>query len=161
VVEYPTVPKQRPDRTAALRAAGLDPARKHVLNVGLFTPGKNQGEAFEIARLLPDVEFHFVGNTAGNFRDYWEPLIQSKPANCHVWGERSDVDAWYSACDLFLFTSIRELNPLVVKEAMAWGLPVVMHDLPVYCGGYKEGRQVSFLTADRERNAQIINERLK
>ena len=34
---------------------------KHVLNVGLWTSRKNQAEVIEYAKLLPDVQFHFVG----------------------------------------------------------------------------------------------------
>jgi autotransporter strand-loop-strand O-heptosyltransferase len=134
IVEYTVEPHKRPDRTEALGKLGLDPVQKHILNVGLFTPGKNQAEAFELARRLPDLQFHFVGNQAPNFADYWEPLLKNKPDNCILWGERADVDAFYSAMDLFLFTSKFELNPLVVKEALSWGMPVLMRALPTYDG---------------------------
>jgi autotransporter strand-loop-strand O-heptosyltransferase len=134
IVEYTVEPHKRPDRTEALTNLGLDPLDKHILNVGLFTPGKNQAEVFDLARRLPDLKFHFVGNCAPNFKDYWEPLLKDKPANCILWGERADVDAFYSAMDLFLFTSKFELNPLVVKEALSWGMPVLMRALPTYDG---------------------------
>jgi glycosyltransferase involved in cell wall biosynthesis len=166
VVEYPVEAKERPVRWAALAQLGLNPNETHVLNVGLFTPGKNQGEAFDLAMafvpwdsgLARNVKFHFVGNRAPNFKDYWASLQQ--PPNCVLWGERSDVDAFYSACDLFLFTSLNELNPLVVKEALGWQMPVLMRDLPTYCGSYKAGDQIAFLTSDRAANVRLINERL-
>jgi len=52
---------------------------KHILVVGLFTPNKNQGYAFELARYLDKnikdkIVFDFVGNYAKNFEDYWKPL---------------------------------------------------------------------------------------
>jgi glycosyltransferase involved in cell wall biosynthesis len=58
---YPTKKHKRPDRIETLMDLNLDPSIKHVLNVGLFTPGKNQGEIFEIARKLKDekIQFHF------------------------------------------------------------------------------------------------------
>ena len=96
---------ERPDRTSGLQGLGLDPDKKHVLNVGLFTRRKNQGEIFELAKKLPDIQFHFIGNQAGNFADYWQPLMKTKPDNCTVWGERNDMDLFYSCMDLFLFTS--------------------------------------------------------
>jgi glycosyltransferase involved in cell wall biosynthesis len=158
VVQYPVEPRQRPGRFAALRRIGLDPESRHVLNVGLFTPGKNQGAAFEIARKMAqhDIFFHFIGNQAPNFEPYWSKL--EAPQNCFVWGERPDVDDFYAACDLFLFTSLAELNPLVLKEAMAWGLPVLMRDLPTYCGAYSEGPKLRFLTGVIERDAEAVYE---
>jgi hypothetical protein len=54
----------------------LDPEWKHIINIGLFTSGKNQGYAFEIARLLQEhkIMFHFIGNQASNFINYWNQL---------------------------------------------------------------------------------------
>ena len=104
----------------------------HVLNVGLWTPGKNQGEAVELARQMPDVQFHFVGNQAGNFQHYWEPLMKDLPPNVHVWGERNDVDEFMAGANLFLFNSTFECNPLVIREAIGHGLPIIARNLPQY-----------------------------
>ena len=41
VLEYPIGVKSRGDRTKALNKLGLDPSKKHVVNVGLFTPRKH------------------------------------------------------------------------------------------------------------------------
>ena len=105
---------------------------KHVLNVGLWTPGKNQKEAVELAKQMPDVNFHFVGNQAGNFQDYWEPIMKDVPTNVHVWGERNDVGTFMQAADLFLFNSTFECNPLVIREAIGYGLPIIARNLPQY-----------------------------
>jgi hypothetical protein len=45
-IEY----KERQNREEGLVKLGLDPNIKHVLNVGLFTPRKNQAEIFEYAK---------------------------------------------------------------------------------------------------------------
>jgi autotransporter strand-loop-strand O-heptosyltransferase len=105
---------------------------KHVLNVGLWTPGKNQGEAVELAKQMPDVQFHFVGNQAGNFQHYWEPVMKDVPDNVHVWGERNDVADFMAGADLFLFNSTFECNPLVIREAIGHGLPIIARNLPQY-----------------------------
>jgi autotransporter strand-loop-strand O-heptosyltransferase len=136
VLEYP-IENKIPSKAEKLYEKimlGMDPQKKHVLNVGLWTPGKNQGEGVEIARQLPDIEFHFVGNQAINFKHYWEPLMVDLPANVHVWGERSDVDKFMTACDIFMFNSTWECNPLVVRQAASHGLPILARDLPQYCG---------------------------
>jgi autotransporter strand-loop-strand O-heptosyltransferase len=148
VVDIQLPKRVRPDRVEALGRLGLDPGRRHVLNVGLFTPGKNQKQIFEIARKLSDLTFHFVGNQAGNFAAYWEPLMAQKPDNCIVWGERSDVDQFYASMDLFLFTSTLEFNPIVIKEALSWQMPVIMRDLETYCGAYELNPLVTFFDDD-------------
>jgi autotransporter strand-loop-strand O-heptosyltransferase len=111
---------------------------KHVLNVGLWTSGKNQAEGIEIARKYPDMTFHFVGNQAGNFQDYWEPLMKNLPSNVKVWGERKDIDTFMEMADIFMFNSTLELNPLVLREAIGHGLPIIARNLPQYAGMYDD-----------------------
>ena len=111
---------------------------KHVLNVGLWTKGKNQAEGIEIARKYPDFKFHFVGNQAGNFQDYWEPLMKDLPPNVKVWGERKDIDSFMEMADIFMFNSTLELNPLVLREAISYGLPIIARNLPQYGGMYDD-----------------------
>ena len=118
---------------------------KHILNVGLFTPGKNQGELFEIARKNPENHYHFVGNQADNFKPYWEPLMKNRPDNCYVWGERDDVDNFYKACDEMYFSSLFELNPLCVKEALSYGLPIKMRKLHTYGTDYDKNPLITFI----------------
>jgi len=108
----------------------------NVLNVGLWTKGKNQAEAIEIARKYPDVIFHFVGNQAPNFKDYWQPLMENLPSNCIVWGERDDVSEFMYFCNYFMFNSTHECNPLVLKEAISHGMKIFAHSLPQYGGMY-------------------------
>lgn len=157
--EYPIEKLKRGSRSRALEELELDPGYVHVLNVGLFTPGKNQGEIFEIAKKFQDhkVLFHFVGNQAENFEHYWRPLMMNKLENCKVWGERDDVYKFMRACDIFYFSSTYELNPLVVKEALSWNMPVLMYNLDTYMGAYDEAKNVIFL--DRTKNLEV-NEKL-
>jgi autotransporter strand-loop-strand O-heptosyltransferase len=140
VLEYP-IENKVPSKAEKLYekiALGMNPLKTHVLNVGLWTPGKNQGEGVEIARQLPDIEFHFVGNQAVNFKHYWEPFMTDLPDNVHVWGERSDVDKFMTACDVFMFNSTWECNPLVVRQAASHGLPILARNLPQYVGMFDD-----------------------
>jgi autotransporter strand-loop-strand O-heptosyltransferase len=117
---------------------GLDLFKTHVLNVGLWTSGKNQGEGVEIARNLweknKDVHFHFLGNQAPNFEDYWSPIMQNLPPNVTVWFERNDVDDFMKACDVLMFNSTWECNPLVIREAASYGMKIMTRNLPQYMG---------------------------
>lgn len=134
VIQFPIDP-QIPTAAQKLEAKwqlGMDSIKKHVINVGLWTPGKNQAEGLALAKKLPNVEFHFIGNQAGNFIEYWEPLMKDIPDNVTIWGERTDVDVFMKAADAFLFNSVNECNPLVLREAISYGLPVLARNLPQY-----------------------------
>jgi glycosyltransferase involved in cell wall biosynthesis len=159
VIEFPPKWKKRSEN---LRKLNLDPSFKHVLNVGLFTSGKNQGEAFEIARKLQNhkIQFHFVGNQAGNFKDYWEPIMQNKPENCIVWGERSDVEDFYRAMDLFLYTSKWENRPLSILEALNHDMPTLIHNLHNYADDFARYELVDFLSNNLDSNANLVLEKL-
>ena len=105
--------------------------------------------------------FHFVGNQADNFKSYWMPLLQDKPDNCILWGERNDVERFYDACDIFLFTSMgfrfdKELNPLVIKEALIAQIPLLMFPLDVYCGKYDNEPLIKYLNGDANIDAETV-----
>lgn len=163
LLEYPIEKKERPDREQALLDLGLDPDKKHIINVGLFTPGKNQGELIEYAKNLQEfpIEFHFIGNTAPNFQEYWEPLLENPPSNCRIWGERHDVDTFYKCADLFVFTSKLELNPIVIKESLSWNLPILMRRLETYLDGYDNEPLVKYLCETPKDNIDMIKKILK
>lgn len=136
------------DKEEARKELGFEDGWKHVLNVGLFAPGKNQKEIFQIAEELKEykIKFHFVGNQAGNFESYWKPLMENKPDNCIVWGERNDVDTFYKASDAFYFSSILELNPLSIKEALSYKLPSLFRRLDTYLDTYDTNPLVHYIT---------------
>lgn len=147
LLEYPIMPKslKKSHRSEAIQRLGFNPNKINVLNVGLWTKGKNQGEGIEIARKFADIDFHFVGNQAENFKEYWQPLMNDLPKNVKVWGEQSNIDDFMIASDMFMFNSINECNPLVLKEAISHGLPIYAHNLPQYCGIYDKYISDSFV----------------
>lgn len=153
LVEYPIENKiKTKTREQALEILGLDPKLKHIINIGLFTPRKNQAEVIEYARLLKDypIQFHFIGNHADNFSYYWEPLMKDFPSNCKWWNERSDIDSFFEAADLFLFTSRgsnsdKETMPLVIREALGWNIPSLIYNLPVYLNYFDKYNNIKYL----------------
>ena len=138
VLEFPIEKRFRTkkDQESAQKELGLSLDRTHIINVGLWTSGKNQVEGIEIARLLekshPGLQFHFIGNQAPNFRQYWEPVMNNLPSNVKIWGERSDVSTFMKATDVFMFNSTWECNPLVLREAASYGLKILSRNLPQY-----------------------------
>ena len=158
--EYP-VEKITYDKDFYKKELEFDLDKKHILHVGLFTPGKNQKDIIELARICKDDNFifHFVGNQAENFRGYWEPLMLNFPDNCIWHGERADVDKFYMASDLFYFPSLFELNPLSVKEALSYSLPVMINKLDTYNGSYDYFGQISSNQYENRNNIiEIFND---
>jgi glycosyltransferase involved in cell wall biosynthesis/predicted O-methyltransferase YrrM len=160
--EYP-IEDLKPNRNKAKEILKLDSDWKHVLMVGLFSPGKNQAEIFSVARQLEKykIKFHFVGNQAMNFEHYWLPLMKDKPDNCVVWGERTDTDTFYEACDLFYFSSTLELNPLSIKEALSWKLPSLFRRLHTFLDTYDSNPLVTYIDDDLNITKRKILEILK
>jgi len=138
VLQFPIENKVPTDeeKLEAKLSLGMDLNKKHVINVGLWTSGKNQKEGVEVAKSLeesnPEIQFHFIGNQAPNFEDYWGPVMENLPSNITVWGERSDVDTFMKAADLFMFNSTWECNPLVLREATSYGLKILTRNLEQY-----------------------------
>ena len=161
VWEYP-IEEFNFDKNSAQKDLNFDQSYEHILMVGLFTSGKNQGEIFSIARQLEKykIKFHFVGNQAGNHKDYWSPLMKDKPSNCIVWGERDDVDKFYQACDLFYFSSKLELNPLSIKEAISYKMPCIFRKLETYLNTYDDHPLVTYIDDDLKNTKRIILEKL-
>ena len=138
VIEHPIENKvpTLEEKRQAKEVLGLDPNKKHIINVGLWTSGKNQKEGVELAKQLeqsnPEIQFHFIGNQAINFAEYWGPIMSDIPSNVTVWGERHDTDLFMRAADVFMFNSTWECNPLVVREAISHGLKIISRNLPQY-----------------------------
>ena len=159
IIEHEIIAGER--NRNGLNRLGLDPNKKHVVQVGLFSRRKNQSETFQLARLMPDVMFHFIGNQTENYGDYWKPLLENKPDNCIIWGERSDADTFYSCMDAVIFPSKgdygdRETNPLVIRESIAWKTPLFLRDLPFYMDMYRESELVKFMSDDLIKSAAIL-----
>lgn len=166
VVEYP-IDNKIADKQQCQIDLGFDPEWKHVINVGLFTPRKNQAEVFKYAELFKDqkIKFHFIGNQADNFKFYWEPLMQNVPLNCIIWSERSDTDKFYQAADLLLFTSKGntgdiETSPIVIREGISWNCPTLIYNLPTYLSMYDQYSNIEYLTNNIEDNKNLILKKL-
>lgn len=133
--------------------------KKNILNVGLWTPGKNQEEVIRLAKIFEKEYsdgycFHFIGNQASNFEDYWGPLTHNLPNNVKIWGEQSNVEAFIKHSDAVIHTSLFELNPLILKEARSYGKKLVLRYLPTYNRTYNS--LALYLTDNDRKNVESI-----
>jgi len=126
------------DRVAARRAAGFDPRRRLVAQVGRLTAQKDYptflAAAARVATQVADVDFLVVGD--GELRGELEAEVGRLDLGGRVrfLGLRHDVPALLGAVDVLALTSRWEGLPNVVIEAMATGAVAVATDV----GGARE-----------------------
>ncbi len=121
-----------PDKTMQRRKLGLPDDALVIAHVGRFIVAKNHRfllQVFgELAKIKPQSRLLLVGD--GELRSETEALAASMAIadRVHFLGLRADVAAILAAADVFLFPSAFEGLGLVVIEAQAAGLPVVIAD---------------------------------
>jgi len=137
-IDLTAMPAFELDRQAARTAAGLDPARRVVAQVGRLTAQKDYPTFLQAAAAIapdyPDVDFLVVGT--GELRAELEALSSRLGLGDRVrfTGLRHDVKAMLGGVDVLALTSRFEGLPNVVLEAMAAGAVVVATDV----GGCRE-----------------------
>ena len=119
------------DRSEVRTALGIPPEQKILLYVGRLAREKNLEVLFEMAAMAfqkdPSLRLWLVGD--GPFREGCAAMVRRLGIGDRVrfvgFIPRPEVDQYYEAADLFVFSSITETQGLVVQEAMAYGVPAV------------------------------------
>ena len=160
IVEMQIQAKERPSREQALSSLDLDPSYFHVLNVGLFNEFKNQKYIFELANELrhEKIKFHFIGNDCW-LKNCGIPEDFLKLPNCVIHGEKNNVDEYMAATDLFLFPSLKELNPICLKEALSWQMPVFAYNLDSYKGAFDSNPLFNYIQGDNVKQFLVKQKR--
>ncbi|MEZ0327435.1 MAG: glycosyltransferase [Fimbriimonas sp.] len=120
------------DRAEARTALSIPPEQRILLYVGRLAKEKNLGVLLEAAALAlsadPSLRLWLVGD--GPYRAECIQIARELGIGDRVrfvgFVERSKLDLYYAAADLFLFASITETQGLVIQEAMTHGLPAVV-----------------------------------
>jgi len=110
---------------------GIAPDQKVMLYVGRLAKEKNLLLLLEMAARVmqrdPLVRLMLVGD--GPFRAECTSLVRQAGIGDRVrfvgFVPRAEVDRYYSASDLFVFSSITETQGLVVQEALSYGVPAI------------------------------------
>jgi 1,2-diacylglycerol-3-alpha-glucose alpha-1,2-galactosyltransferase len=109
-----------------------------VVGVGQVQPRKRVDLYQKAAKELPDVQFYWVGGMPfkrlAADHGAMQRMMDHPPANLHVTGviPREEVRDYYWAADLFWLPSVQETFGIVIVEAAAAGLPVLLRDLEQY-----------------------------
>jgi glycosyltransferase involved in cell wall biosynthesis len=110
---------------------------------GSFKPQKNHPLLLKAARYVldggaPNARFIFIGDElhgGGSGSLPYKQMVQEMVDelglrnHCRFFGNRSDVERYYPACDLTVLPSLFEGTPNVALESMACGVPVVATDV--------------------------------
>ena len=127
------LPACQPDRAGQRRRLGLPQDVPLTLFVGNDYEKKGLPALLQVLVDLPDLHLAVVGNGAHipAFRKRVESLGVAE--RVYFLGSLSDVGPAYEAADLLVHPTTEDTYAMVVLEALAHGLPVVV-SAPAYCG---------------------------
>ena len=119
----------------------LSLTRFTIIASGNVIPRKGVVDFVEVARTLPQFDFVWYGQRWKflAFHPRLEQKIKERPQNLLMPGFVHDMQAALSGGDLFFFPSHGETGSIVLLEAAACGLPLIVRDLPEYRGWLEDG----------------------
>ncbi|MCM1054532.1 MAG: glycosyltransferase [Bacteroides sp.] len=87
----------------------------------------------ELVKIMPDAKLYIVGSS--DDEKYIESLKNriaklELENNVIMTGFTSDVETYYKTCSIFLSCSSHEGAPMTLCEALSFGMPIVMYELP-------------------------------
>ncbi|MDL4842589.1 glycosyltransferase family 4 protein [Aquibacillus rhizosphaerae] len=110
--------------------------KKVVISVGHFMERKGIDDFILLAKQLPDYQFYWFGHTSMNLVPVKikRAMQQEDIPNLHFPGfiNREELRDAYCGSDLFLFLTHEETEGIVLLEALAAKLPVLVRDIPIY-----------------------------
>lgn len=113
----------------------LKPTDKVVIGVGLLFKRKGLHDFIEVAKHFKDVKFIWFGHlTRIATSTAILKAIKNKPDNVIMPGyiAGSIIKGAYASANLMFFPSYEETEGIVVLEALAAKLPLLIRDIPVY-----------------------------
>lgn len=103
-----------------------------VGSTGLVIPRKGTKTFISLAEKFTENKFVWFGKIYSSFLA--EPLPKNLPSNVNFTGYVNDIVEAYNSIDIFIFPSYEENEGMVILEAAAIGLPILVRDIPVYEG---------------------------
>ncbi len=133
------------DRNHFREKFGYGKDDKIIMSAGLIIDRKGIEDFVKLAEYLPQYKFIWFGETnlytvPGRIRK----AVKTKVPNLRFAGyvTKEILREAYGSCDLFLFPSKEETEGIVVLEALAMKIPVLLRDIPVYSDWLEKGKQV-------------------
>lgn len=122
----------------------LKPTDSVVIGIGLLFERKGLHDFIEVARQMPEVTFIWFGTLNKAMQTKLiKQAIENKPNNVIMPGYIAGdiIKGAFTSADCLLFPSYEETEGIVVLEAMASRLPVIVRDIGVY-DDFTHGKEV-------------------
>ncbi|MBV7274018.1 glycosyltransferase [Clostridium sp. PL3] len=123
----------------------LSDDQKIVISVGHYIERKGIGDFVKLAKRMPEVTFFWFGYTNPNLiPDTVRESISTAPQNVIFPGYicRDELRDAYSGSDLFLFLTHEETEGIVLLEALAMKIPILIRDIPIYREHFSDGKEL-------------------
>lgn len=120
----------------------FDESDKIIMSVGLYIERKGILDFVEMAKKLPEYKFIWFGYTNLNTVPIKiKEAVETKLDNLYFPGyvPREILKGAYSGADLFWFPTYEETEGIVLLEALAMKIPVLVRDIPIYEGWFQDG----------------------
>ena len=145
---------------------GFTSEDKIIISVGHYMNRKGIKDFVQLAKEFPQYQFIWFGYTppAARTPDVNEAL-KTKLPNLHLPGlatQEALKDA-YSGSDLFLFLTHEETEGIVLLEALAMKLPVLIRDIPIYQDWFTDGEnayKADTIDGFKEKISDILEDKL-
>ncbi|MFJ7971963.1 glycosyltransferase family 4 protein [Psychrobacillus sp. NPDC096389] len=114
---------------------GLGEHDKVIMSVGLYIERKGILDFVELAKSMPEYTFIWFGYTNINVVSAKvKAAVETILPNLFFPGyvDREQLRDAYSGSDLFLFLTHEETEGIVLLEALAMKIPVLVRDIPIY-----------------------------
>jgi len=126
------VPAKRSNSTSFLEENSIE-AGQYLLSVGRLTPEKGFEYLIQAANRLPQVQQVVIAGTHDHQSSYFEQLVKLDKGKKVVFtgyttGE--NLRQLYTHARLYVLPSVNEGFPMVLLEAMSYGLPLAVSDIP-------------------------------
>ena len=157
-IELEFFKKNEEEGRAFRKNFGFSKDDKIIMAVGLYIERKGILDFVEMARRLPEYKFIWFGYTNLNTIPIKiREAVETKLDNLYFPGyvPREVLKGAYSGADLFWFPTHEETEGIVLLEALAVKIPVLIRDIPIYEGWFIDGVNVYKATTNDEFEEKI------
>jgi 1,2-diacylglycerol-3-alpha-glucose alpha-1,2-glucosyltransferase len=133
-------------RVATRQKFGLDSIV--VGTIGQVQPRKGVDTFLRLADRFSNLQFIWFGNFFSKL--IVKPLPANLPKNTQFTGFVENILKAFNTLDIFIFPSYEENQGMVILEAAAVGLPILVRDIPAYNGWLVHGENCLKAKTDEE-----------
>lgn len=118
---------------------------KIIISAGLYIERKGILDFVELAKKLPEYKFVWFGySNLYTVSNKVKKAVETKLPNLYFPGYvcRDELKDAYSGSNLFLFLTHEETEGIVLLEALAMKIPVLIRDIPIYKEWFLDGEHI-------------------